>query len=58
MISHSSANDIAALPPGVKLTTLDDGLVIIVRGSPLLLFGASDGFCRSHKPIASHPVTC
>ena len=31
MISHSSANDIAALPPGVKLTTLDNGLVIIVR---------------------------
>ncbi len=28
---HSSANDIAALPPGVKLTTLDNGLVIIVR---------------------------
>ena len=25
------ANDIAALPPGVKLTTLDNGLVIIVR---------------------------
>ena len=57
-MTHSSANDIAALPPGVKLTTLDNGLVIIVRGSPLLLFGASDGFCRSHKPIASHPVTC
>jgi hypothetical protein len=33
-MTHSSANDIAALPPGVKLTTLDNGLVIIVRGSP------------------------
>jgi zinc protease len=30
-MTHSSANDIAALPPGVKLTTLDNGLVIIVR---------------------------
>jgi len=27
----NSSNDIAALPPGVKLTTLDNGLVIIVR---------------------------
>jgi hypothetical protein len=33
-MTHSSAKDIAALPPGVKLTTLDNGLVIIVRGSP------------------------
>jgi hypothetical protein len=33
-MTHSFANDIAALPPGVKLTTLDNGLVIIVRGSP------------------------
>ena len=39
-MTHSSANDIAALPPGVKLTTLDNGLVIIVRRSPLLQFGA------------------
>src|ERR1039457_2030029 len=31
MISHSSANDIPAIPPGVKLTTLDNGLIIIVR---------------------------
>jgi zinc protease len=30
-MTHSSANDIAVLPPGVKLTTLDNGLVIIVR---------------------------
>jgi zinc protease len=30
-MTHSSANDIAALPPGVKLTTLDNSLVIIVR---------------------------
>jgi zinc protease len=30
-MTHSSANDIAALPSGVKLTTLDNGLVIIVR---------------------------
>jgi zinc protease len=30
-MTHSSANDIAALPPGVKLATLDNGLVIIVR---------------------------
>jgi zinc protease len=30
-MTHPSANDIAALPPGVKLTTLDNGLVIIVR---------------------------
>jgi len=30
-MTHSSANDIAALPPGVKLTTLDNGLVVIVR---------------------------
>jgi zinc protease len=30
-MTNSSANDIAALPPGVKLTTLDNGLVIIVR---------------------------
>jgi hypothetical protein len=37
-MTHSSANDIAALPPGVKLTTLDNGLVIIVRRSPLLQF--------------------
>jgi hypothetical protein len=35
-MTHSSANDIAALPHGVKLTTLDNGLVIIVRGSLLL----------------------
>ncbi len=42
-MTHSSANDIAALPPGVKLTTLDNGLVIIVR---------------TVKPIASHPATC
>jgi zinc protease len=27
----NSSNDIAALPPGVKLTALDNGLVIIVR---------------------------
>ena len=33
-MTHSSANDIAALPPCVKLTTLDNGLVIIVRRSP------------------------
>jgi hypothetical protein len=33
-MTHPSANDIAALPPGVKLTTLDNGLVIIVRRSP------------------------
>jgi len=26
--------DIAALPPGLKYTTLDNGLVIIVRRSP------------------------
>jgi hypothetical protein len=32
-MTHSSANDIAALPPGVKLTTLDNGSVIIVRSS-------------------------
>jgi hypothetical protein len=30
-MTHSSTNDIAALPSGVKLTTLDNGLVIIVR---------------------------
>ena len=30
-MTHSSANDIAAPPPGVKLTALDIGLVIIVR---------------------------
>ena len=30
-MTHSNANDIAALPPGVKLTTLDNGLAIIVR---------------------------
>ena len=30
-MTHSSANDIAALPPGVQLTTLENGLVIIVR---------------------------
>jgi zinc protease len=30
-MTPSSANDISALPPGVKLTTLDNGLVIIVR---------------------------
>ena len=30
-MTHSSANDIAALPPGVTLTTLDNGLVVIVR---------------------------
>ena len=35
-MTHPSANDIAALPSGVKLTTLDNGLVIIVRRSPLL----------------------
>jgi hypothetical protein len=29
-MTHSSANDVTALPPGVKLTTLDNGLVIIV----------------------------
>ena len=39
-MTHSSANDIAALPPGVKLATLDNGLVIIVRRSPLLHYGA------------------
>ena len=32
-MTHSSTNDIAALPPGFKLTTLDNGLVIIVRRS-------------------------
>jgi zinc protease len=31
MISPSPANLIPSLPPGVKLTTLDNGLVIIVR---------------------------
>ncbi|HEX5399770.1 MAG TPA: pitrilysin family protein [Verrucomicrobiae bacterium] len=30
-MTHSSANDIPALPSGVTLTTLDNGLVIIVR---------------------------
>jgi zinc protease len=30
-MTHPSANDIPALPSGVKLTTLDNGLVIIVR---------------------------
>ena len=30
-MTHSSTNNIAALPPGVTLTTLDNGLVIIVR---------------------------
>jgi hypothetical protein len=34
-MSHSAnSNLIPSLPPGVKLTTLDNGLVIIVRGSP------------------------
>jgi hypothetical protein len=33
-MTHSSANDIAALPPRHKFTTLDNGLVIIVRRSP------------------------
>jgi zinc protease len=30
-MTRSSANDIAALPPGVTLTTLDNGLTVIVR---------------------------
>ena len=30
-MTHSSANEIAALPAGVTLTTLENGLVIIVR---------------------------
>jgi zinc protease len=30
-MTHSSANDIPAAPSGVKLTTLDNGLTIIVR---------------------------
>ena len=30
-MTNSSANDIAALPPGVTLTTLENGLTIIVR---------------------------
>ena len=47
-MTHSSANDIAALPPGVKLTALDTGLVIIVRRI----------FTRAVKPIASSPVMC
>ena len=32
--ARASAMQIPSLPPGVKLTTLDNGLVIIVRGSP------------------------
>ncbi len=47
-MTHSSANDIAALPPGVKLTTLDNGLVIIVRRK----------FRRAVKPIASRLAMC
>ena len=30
-MTHSFANDIPAAPPGVKITTLDNGLTIIVR---------------------------
>jgi hypothetical protein len=30
-MTHSSANDIVPCPPSIKLTTLDNGLVIIVR---------------------------
>jgi hypothetical protein len=33
-MTHSSANDIAALPPGGTLTTFDNGLTIFVRKSP------------------------
>jgi hypothetical protein len=32
--TRASAMQIPSLPPGVTLTTLDNGLVIIVRGSP------------------------
>ena len=46
-MTHSSANDIAALPRH-KLTTLDNGLVIIVRGK----------FTRTVKPIASLLAMC
>jgi len=45
-MTHSSANDIAALPPGVKLTTLDNGLVW------------SAEFTRAVKPIASLLAMC
>jgi|GEM_PF-7055519 len=48
-MTHSSANDIAALPPGVKLTTLDNGLVIIVRGGLLLQFGVRDFVIRTSR---------
>jgi len=32
-MTHSSANDIVPCPPRHKFTMLDNGLVIIVRGS-------------------------
>ena len=44
-MTHSTANDIPALPPGAKLTTLDNGLILIV--------------CEDHSaPVVSAQAWC